>query len=600
MPQKIYLLIFTIAQLINVSCRQESNNSYGAGTKPIFSSSEYRQSLQGRFIREDTSYIIKPSAVENFDTLKYFYSTREYKPVFIKNFEDTSFMDSVLVIFSKAEEHGLQPALYNFELIKDEYRKSLSGGESGYKHLANTELLISDAMIKYAAHLRFGAVDPGKIFTDSYFLPVPDSSKREILKPLYIENALDYLKESAPKSPQYKKLQAALVRFNELNKLEWERIPSTERKYKTGDKSPVFTKIAERLEALGYLNKGTIVTDKFDTALVAPVKLFQRCNGLIDDGTIGKPTIEKLNTTPAEYIEKIKLSMERLRWSTYPDSSRYILVNIPDFYLHLIENGQEKFNIKVCTGRKKPANFEERMKVYLKNHNWRSRPDDWETPQICGQVTHLVLNPTWTVPPSIIKEEIYREVVMDSAYLMKKNFKVFKNGKEVNVATVNLKKFSPNKIPYSFVQDPGAGNALGKIKFMFKNKFGIYLHDTPTRGPFSNSVRAVSHGCMRVEKPFQLAEYLLKGHSKWNIDYIKIETGFAVADNTKIAEFKQIRNELRRGSSYGKTTEVKLEQNIPVFVDYYTAWVDDNGIVNFRSDVYGKDKILSNHLFIQD
>ncbi len=168
------------------------------------------------------------------------------------------------------------------------------------------------------------------------------------------------------------------------------------------------------------------------------------------------------------------------------------------------------------------------MKIYLKTHNWRNRPDDWETPQIFGQVTYLVLNPTWTVPPSIIKEEIYHEVMKDSTYLMKKNFKVFRGGKEVNVESVNLKKYAQNKIPFSFVQDPGAGNALGKIKFMFRNKFGIYLHDTPTRGPFSNSVRAVSHGCIRVEKPFQLAEYLLQGNSKWNIDYIKIETGFAV------------------------------------------------------------------------
>ncbi len=138
-----------------------------------------------------------------------------------------------------------------------------------------------------------------------------------------------------------------------MNKLEWTRIPVTEKKYKPGDKSPVFKLISERLEMLGYLNKGTGITDKFDSALVQPVKIFQKANGLIDDGTIGKPTIDKLNTTPAEYIEKIKLSMERLRWSTYPDSARYILVNIPDFYLHLIENGQEKFNIRVCTGRKK-------------------------------------------------------------------------------------------------------------------------------------------------------------------------------------------------------------------------------------------------------
>jgi murein L,D-transpeptidase YcbB/YkuD len=597
MTQKFHILFLITALLSIVSCRQDKD---GTGNKIKFSSAAYQHSLQERFNKEDSSYILKPVIIENFDTLKYFYSTRDYEPLYIKDFEDTSFIYSVLGIISKAGEHGLQPAMYNYYLIKDEYLKSLAGGEIGYKHLANTEILISDALIKYAYHMRYGAVNPQKAFYDSYFLPVIDSAKREILKPLYTENVLEYIKQLAPKNPQYKKLQTALTHFNELNKQGWDKIPSTEKKYKPGDKSPIFNKIIERLETLGYLNKGTGITDKFDSVLVNPVKNFQRANGLIDDGTIGKPTIEKLNTTPAEYIEKIKLSLERLRWSTYADTSRYILVNIPDFYLHLIENGQEKFNIRVCTGRKKPANFYDRMKVYMKTHNWRNRPDDWETPQICGQVTHLVLNPTWTVPSSIIKEEIYHEVMKDSTYLLRKNFKVYKNGKEVSVESVNMKNYSPNKIPFSFVQDPGAGNALGKIKFMFVNRFGIYLHDTPTRGPFSNSVRAVSHGCIRVEKPFVLAEYLLKGHSKWNIDYVKIETGFAAPDNTKIAEFRLKRNELRRGSSYGKTTEVKLEQNIPVFVDYFTAWVDEFGIVNFRPDVYGKDKILKNYLNVQD
>jgi murein L,D-transpeptidase YcbB/YkuD len=130
------------------------------------------------------------------------------------------------------------------------------------------------------------------------------------------------------------------------------------------------------------------------------------------------------------------------------------------------------------------------------------------------------------------------------------------------------------------------------------NKFGVYLHDTPTRGPFSRSYRAVSHGCVRVEKPFQLAEFLLRNNSKWNLDYIKIETGFAVPDKTKVAEYKLIRSELRRNSSFGKTTEVKLEQHIPVFIDYFTAWVNDEGTVNFRNDVYDKDKILKQYLFI--
>jgi murein L,D-transpeptidase YcbB/YkuD len=443
--------------------------------------------------------------------------------------------------------------------------------------------------LKYACHLRYGIVNPNKIFSESYFLPVVDSAKRDIFKPLYVENVLEYLKGLQPKNPQYKKLQAALVHFYNLSNTGWTPIKNNSQT----------SLIVERLASLGFIDTTKINTgnlNKKDSVFIRSIAKFQIANGLNGDGSIGQPTLEKLNVPVNEYIEKIKLSMERFRWSTYSDTTRYILVNIPDFRLHIIDQGKEQFEIKVCTGKKKPANYYERLKLYNKTR--RSRPDDWETPQICGEVSHLVLNPTWTVPQSIVKEEIFRESMKDSSYLQRKNFKVFRNGKQVNLADVNLKKYSPNKIPYSFVQDPGAGNALGKIKFMFMNKFGVYLHDTPTRGPFSRSYRAVSHGCVRVEKPFQLAEFLLRNNSKWNLDYIKIETGFAVPDKTKVAEYKLIRSELRRNSSFGKTTEVKLEQHIPVFIDYFTVWVNDEGTVNFRNDVYDKDKILKQYLFI--
>ena len=146
------------------------------------------------------------------------------------------------------------------------------------------------------------------------------------------------------------------------------------------------------------------------------------------------------------------------------------------------------------------------------------------------------------------------------------------------------------------MQDPGAGNALGKIKFMFKNPFGVYLHDTPTRAPFRYANRAVSHGCMRVEKPMQLAEYLLTNNSKWTTDYIKVEVGQKVDNPNVIEEFNKKRSELRKNNSYGVTTEVKFDKYVPLFVDYYTVWVDENGVFNYRDDVYGRDKVLKEYL----
>ena len=585
-----YHLFYIIALVFFISaCKPQNNRSGGIDNNPEFSSADYQQSLHNRFNKEDSSFVIKSSGIEYFDTLKSFYSTRDFQPLFIKNFDKISSINPILDLFSNAWEHGIQPAMYHLELIRSEISKISGGNAESYLHMSNAELLLTDAVLKYACHLRYGVVNPNKIFSESYFLPVVDSAKRDISKPLYVENVLEYLKGLQPKNPQYKKLQAALVHFYNLSNTGWTPIKNNSQT----------SLIVERLASLGFIDTTKINTgnlNKKDSVFIRAVAKFQIANGLNGDGSIWQPTLEKLNVPVNEYIEKIKLSMERFRWSTYSDTTRYILVNIPDFRLHIIDQGKEQFEIKVCTGKKKPANYYERLKLYNKTR--RSRPDDWETPQICGEVSHLVLNPTWTVPTSIVKEEIFRESLKDSNYLQRKNFKVFRNGKLVNLADVDLKKYSPNKIPYSFVQDPGAGNALGKIKFMFMNKFGVYLHDTPTRAPFSRSNRAVSHGCVRVEKPFQLAEFLLRNNSKWNLDYIKIETGFAVPDKTKVAEYKLIRSELRRNSSFGKTTEVKLEQHIPVFIDYFTVWVNDEGTVNFRNDVYDKDKILKKYLFI--
>jgi murein L,D-transpeptidase YcbB/YkuD len=588
MPSKIQLFFLFALVFIISSCKQVSKVTQGNESKYAIPSIDYQEDLEKRFNKKDTSYIISPSQLEYFDTLKYFYSGRKYEPLFITGTDNTTVLDSIINLLSSSREHGIQPQRYHVEQIKSELGKILSDKGEQKLHMANSELMIADAVLKYAYHLRYGVVNPYKLFPESYVIPLAEAGKRDLYKPLYQTNVYEYLKGLQPKNPQYKKLQAALAHFSNLPNTVWERIENPSQ----------VELIAGRLAELGFIDTSKNITSemsKKDSVFIKAVAEFQKASGLIGDGTIGKPTLEKLNITPAEYIEKIELSMERFRWSNYSDSSRYILVNIPDFYLHVIDNGQDKFSIKVCTGRKRPANYSERVMNYLKTR--RNKPDDWQTPQLGGEVSHLVLNPTWTVPPSIVKEEILRETSKDSSYLAKKNFKVFRKGKRVDPGSLDLRKYSPNNIPFSFVQDPGAGNALGKIKFMFLNKFGVYLHDTPSRSPFSRSNRAVSHGCVRVEKPFQLAEYLLNNNSKWTLDDIKIETGNAVADQTKVADYKLRRSELRKNTSFGKSTVVKFDHSIPVFIDYYTAWVDEAGIVNFRNDVYGKDQILKKYLF---
>jgi len=232
------------------------------------------------------------------------------------------------------------------------------------------------------------------------------------------------------------------------------------------------------------------------------------------------------------------------------------------------------------------------MKVYKKSKKWEDKPDNWETPNLYGQLSYLVLNPTWNVPQSIMREEIVYKMKRDSSYLSSHNFKVYLDTLELNPDSIKISDILVEKVPYKIIQDPGAGNALGKIKFIFNNRFGIYLHDTPNRPPFKSDNRAVSHGCVRVENPLPLAEFLLEGNPKWNIDFVKIEIGMKAANDSIAQVFASKRESLRKFASLGQTTDVILSKKIPLYIDYFTAWVDDNEVVNFRTDVYNRDKVL--------
>ena len=566
-----------------------------------FNFSEYSEIFKNQFVSKDRYIIQNDSLITYYDTLKYFYSLRDYQPLFIKSFEDNDRVFALISTLEKAGDHGLNPEQYHFSDIINDFASATDTlpNLSRYYLLSMTELLVSDAILKYSYHLRYGIVNPKSLFPDSYFLQIDDSFKGSLLEPLTQENPVRYLNDIQPKSKRYKDLQTELKHFESYKDSDWQIIPSLNKKLESGDKNSSMVPIINRLITLGFLDTSTVRIKDFsayDTLLVNSVKHFQRVNGLNDDGVIGKNTIEHLNTTPQDYINKIKLNLERFRWNNYTDTAQYVLVNIPDFRLFIYENGKAIFTSKVCVGRKRPSSYEKQLERYKKTRHWEDKPEDWQTPITNGELSYLVLNPTWSVPESIIREEIFQKVSKDSNYLIDHNFKVYLDTSEVDPAKITLNDLSAKEIPYKIVQGPGAGNALGKIKFIFPNRFGIYLHDTPTRPPFKYSNRAVSHGCIRVENPMPLAEFLLKNHPKWNIDFLKIEIGQKVEDKSKIAEYKKNRNKLRKDAEDEKTTEVYLSRKVPVFIDYYTAWVDENGEINFRDDVYNLDKILMEYL----
>jgi len=594
--------VIAVLVFITVSCTKQNKEPLKTLNEKLkFDDSEYSRTLKNQFFSVDAYILKQDSIIFYYDTLKYFYSQRDFQPLFVKSFEDNETIFSIIPIIERVGEHGLNPKLYHFNEIINEFEQATDTlpNESRYYHLSLAELLISDALLKYGHDLRYGIVNPKEIFPDSYFLPYDDSSKGDLFQPLHQENLVQYLTDIQPKSRRYKELQEALKYYNKFEDIQWTTLSPLITKIEVGTRDASIPLIIDKLINLEYLDTSkTHIKDPllYDSVTVESMKTFQRNNGLNDDGVIGKNTVERLNVSPQQYIEKIKLNLERFRWNDYADTSTYILVNIPDFRLFIIDRGEKVFESKVCTGSKRPSSYLERFKRYKKTKRWSDKPDDWETPNMYGQISYIVLNPTWNVPQSIMREEIVYKMKRDSSYLKDHNFKVYLNDGEINPDSITINDLSVEKIPYKIIQDPGAGNALGKIKFIFNNPFGIYLHDTPNRPPFSQSNRAVSHGCVRVEQPIPIAEFLLKNNSKWNIDFLKIEIGMKVDNDTIVREYAAKRESLRKYASLGETTDVILSKRTPVYIDYFTAWVDENGVINFRADVYDRDKVLSEYL----
>jgi len=266
----------------------------------------------------------------------------------------------------------------------------------------------------------------------------------------------------------------------------------------------------------------------------------------------------------------LEVNLERFRWLRYPEKGRYVQVNIPAFWLEAYDDGNVTASMAVCVGQRKSPYYAEQLARYNRTRSRRLQPKDHETPQIHGEFTHCIINPIWNVPGSIASRELYFSALKDSTYLQDKRYKVYYRDSLVDASSIDWSAHNPYSLPYKFKQEPGTGNALGAIKFMFQNDFSIYLHDTPQQFAFRRADRAVSHGCVRIEEPMEFAHYLLKGTPKWDVDRIK-QTIWSGA----------------------RSKPVFLHQKTPLYIDYVTAWVDHDGLLQLRDDIYRKDAVLA-------
>lgn len=332
----------------------------------------------------------------------------------------------------------------------------------------------------------------------------------------------------------YRALKEQLQKYYAIvQKGGWPQITTKKKSFKKGMSDSAIGVIKRRLQITGDM-PGADTSQVFNDTLELAVKRFQTAMGYKPDGVINTQLIKDLNVPAITRVQQILMNMGRMRWMPTEPSGRLIVVNIPEFVLHVYEGKGEAWRMNVVVGKE--------------GHN---------TMMFSGDLNQVVFSPYWNVPPSIVKNEILPELASNPAYLASQNMEQV--GTEDGLPKIR--------------QLPGTGNSLGRVKFLFPNSFNIYFHDTPAKSLFEKDKRAYSHGCIRLAEPEKMARYLLRDQPEWTPE--KIESAM----------------------NSGTEKYVKLKNPVPVLITYYTAWVDNNGLLNFRDDIYDHDDKLATKMF---
>jgi murein L,D-transpeptidase YcbB/YkuD len=480
-----------------------------------------------------------------------FYQQRGFTPAWSGEDGRVSQAESLIAAIRESDREGLSPDDYHLaaieSLLADRGEKQTGKKSIDPEEWADLDLLLTDAFLLYGSHLLAGRVDPETVHAD-WIAYSPATDLPALLQSALDGNTVaDALKGLRPPHKGYVGLQNILKHYRNLSQYGgWPGIPPGP-KLRKGDRSERIDLLRERLAITGDLDLSVAEDPSlFDETLETAILRFQRRHGLKVDGIVGRDTLAALNIPVEERVRQIELNMERWRWVPHDMGNRYILVNIPDFTMSIVENSEIAMDMRIIVGK-----------------------DYTATPVFSGMLKYLELNPYWNIPQKIASEEILPKIQTDPEYLAKQNIKVFQSWREgapeIDPETIDWNEVEEKRFSFKLRQEPGPLNPLGRMKFIFPNKFAVYLHDTPARGLFNNAARGFSHGCIRVEKPLDLAAYLLREDTR----------------RTREAISERIEN--------GVQEAIPLREPIPVHILYWTAWVDDQGTVQFRKDIYERD-----------
>jgi murein L,D-transpeptidase YcbB/YkuD len=489
----------------------------------------------------------------------------------------------LLDFISKIDKHGLQPTQLAYDSIVV-LTKELKKREFTYHQLAGFEIKISQAFIRYCGGMKFGFIHP-EISCPNYFLSYQqvDSASIDACFSALKNNLKQLLLSVQPKSKPYLELQSEKQKFQVVADSTFTAIPLLPEKetIKLGTFHSSVPLIARRLMITGELAFNPNYKSDyqcFDQIILNALNAFRSKTGQLQNREIENKTINALNIPFARYIDKINVNLERLRWKPAKLlGEKYIRVNVAAMTLTAFKKNNAPLTMKVCVG--KPKN---------------------KTPFLQSKIHELILNPTWTVPNSIIIKEYTKTGIADSGYFRRHFIHAFKEGKEVNPAKIQWEKISKTYQPYKLIQDSGDVNSLGRIKFNFNNPFSVYLHDTNSKGTFRNHFRAVSHGCIRVEKPLDLAFFCMTEIDTKQTD-IQTEKQILLKDKIRYSIGLNVisssgMDSLSQNSESMKLKKISLHPFIPILIDYQTCFTNQNGNVVFTDDIYNLDAELSSLL----
>lgn len=505
--------------------------------------------------------------------LKDFYLFNDCMPVWVKDTLNITGLNNLILHLESSSKHGIDADYFQTAEMRnliDSVQQGLYKEQTDklYDALLRLEYLSVQSLVDYSTGMQYGFVIPEEIFAKNYNIAIkkPDSTYYKSLFGLIKENPDSLLLTIHPQDPTYKKIQEALFLYEARKDSVFEKItPRKSGNYKLKEKSKEFALIAKRLMLTGELEYSSNPDSLYATLtpdLLDAVNRFRKNNSYPEEKEIGKITIDALNRPMSYYYDKAKANLERYRWKRQtPASDKYIEVNVAAFNLKAIESGKDALLMNVCVGTVKNA-----------------------TPLLESNITYINLNPQWNVPKSIVQKEIYYSIKKDSTYLQRNRMKLLKNGEEVDPATVDWASVESKSFPYHIRQDAWGGNSLGRIKFIFKNSFSVYLHDTPSKRTFSAKNRAVSHGCVRLQKPVDLAYFCIENIDSLYLDRIRYSIDYQ-------PETREGKRMLKKGQLKKVKDIINLDTPVPVFIDYYTAYLlPEEEQLYFADDVYSFDK----------